>query len=579
MLAELYIRNFAIIDEVRIRFGSGLNVLTGETGAGKSIILDAMALVLGHRADTSMVRGGSAQAQIEASFELSTDLFSEIGKLLTAEGLENGQDRWLILAREVRITGRNICRVNGRAVSLAFLNQLGDRLVDIHGQGDHLSLLKPRTHLPLLDAYSLLETKRFAFSEMVDDLNRLRGELDNLRRNERALLQRADLLNFQVQEIESASLSLDEEVTLRAERNRLSNVEQLIQFTRSSLAFLTGHEDEATSIINMMGQSEREIIRLARLDPDRNALLEQYQDLGYRLNDIISELLDYQDKLDFDPGRLNYIEGRLELISRLKRKYGGDVSLVLERLSLAKVELEGITHSEERIEELTRQENALLKKAGALAQLLSSQRQESSLKLSTAIEHELNDLKMERARFRVEFSRSTDNDGVFVDGDRFRFDETGIDKLEFLVSANPGEEEKPLAKVASGGETSRLMLALKTVLASADSTPTLIFDEIDQGIGGQVGDIVGRKLWRLTADSRHQVIVVTHLPQLSGYADTHFHVSKHIAQGRTVTAVKELVHDERIEELVFMLGTRGEYVTGTAKSIISQVEDVKKRQD
>lgn len=575
MLAELYIRNFAIIDDLRIRFFNGLNVLTGETGAGKSIILDAMTLVLGERADTTMIREGCEEAYVEAAFELDSELRSGIGPLLEAEGLAGDQADLLLLARELRTSGRNICRLNGRAVNLALLREVGDRLVDIHGQGEHLSLLRPRSHLPLLDAYAGLEEERRSLADQVGRLNKVRAELSTLRQNERELAQRVDLLKYQIEEIDAANLTVGEEDDLRAERTRVANVERLIQLSTSALASLSGQDEDALSASDLLGDAERVLEQLARLDPEQNEKYSLLQGLNYQLNDLTAELIRYREGLEFEPGRLDFLEERIELINRLKRKYGDDISEVLAYRDQAVAELDGITRSGERMEELIQEEDRLLHQIGEQGRLLSEKRQAAAQVLASSLEKELADLNMDQAKFEVLITQEPDENGAYVGPDRLAFDRSGIDKVEFLVSANPGESPRPLAKVASGGETSRLMLALKTVLAKVDATPTLIFDEIDQGIGGRVGDVVGQKLWGLTGPPKHQVIVVTHLPQLAGYADGHYNVSKRMVNGRTTTVVKSLDDGDRVDELAAMLGTEGEHATGSARSILQRVAAVK----
>lgn len=575
MLAELFIRNFAIIDELRIPFITGFNALTGETGAGKSIILDAMTLVLGERADVSVIRSGCEEAYVEATFQLPLNLQEPIGRLLVEEGLEGDEPDFILLARELRLNGRNICRINGRAVNLALLRQIGEQLVDIHGQGEHLSLLKPRSHLPLLDAYAGLEAERAILAGEVRHLRAVRRELNHLRQDERALAQRIDLLKFQIEEINAANLHPEEEEELRAERTRLANAEQLITQSALALAALQGMDDDTPSAADLLAQAERAGSHLARLDETMGGQLERLQGLIFQLNDLAAELQSYQEDLEFNPGRLEFVEERIELISRLKRKHGDSIQAILDRRDEATAELENISHGEERLQELAIQEERLLHRIGDLGQALSEKRRAAALQMAAAVERELGDLHMERARFAVDFNHRPAEDGAFVGEKRLAFDESGLDIVEFLVSANPGEALKPMAKVASGGETSRLMLALKTVLAQVDETPTLIFDEIDQGIGGRVGDVVGRKLWGLTQPANHQVIVVTHLPQLAGYADGHYHVSKRLVEERTTTAVDHLDRAGRVTELAAMLGTQSEYAQGGAESILQHVATAK----
>lgn len=575
MLSELTIRNFAIIDELHLQFVPGFNVLTGETGAGKSIILDAMSLVLGGRADTTLVRAQAADAYVEAVFTLPPFIQRQVLPLLEAEGLEGETDDLLVLARELRANGRSISRVNGRAVNLAVLRQIADPLLDIHGQGEHLSLLQRRSHLPLLDAYAGLEKEREEVSTAVSRLQKIRQELSDLRQNQRNNAQRAEMLQYQIQEIGAANLQPGEEDELRTERTRLGNMEQLMLAATQAVTLITGMDDDTLAAADMLGQAERALVQLTRYDETQGPLLENLQGIIYQLSELSSDLQSYLDKLEFNPGRLDFVEERLELIQSLKRKYGETVADILARQEEAVAELMQIEGSEERMAELEREEDEALHQVGDLALALSRKRKEAAQKLATAVETQLADLNMAGTRFQVDFQQEGQADGVYAGGERLAYDQTGIDRLEFLISTNPGEPLKPMAKVASGGETSRLMLALKTALAQADTTPTLIFDEIDQGIGGRIGDVVGRKLWGLTAVGEHQVIVVTHLPQLAGYGDVHFRVSKGVVDGRTVTRVADLDRDGRVRELAAMLGTQGEHATGGAESILAQADKVK----
>ncbi|MCP4357265.1 MAG: DNA repair protein RecN [Chloroflexi bacterium] len=578
MLTELSIRHFAIIDNLTIAFNRGFNVLTGETGAGKSIILDGMTLLLGGRADTAMIRTGASEAYVEATFRLSTRLQTAVNPILRQEGLdEEGNEKELLLARELRANGRNICRVNGRTVTLSLLRQIAEPLIDIHGQGDHLSLLKPRSHLPLLDSYARLNEERNGLAKKVRQLQEIQKELQDLRQNERAMTQRADMLKFQIEEIEAAKLQPEEEEELRAERTRLANAEQLMRSASEAVALLTGMDDESQSAADMLGQAERSLVQLTRYDDGQSPKLETLQGLIFQLSELSSELQTYLNDLEFNPGRLDFVEERIELINNLKRKYGETVADILASHDKAIKEVARIESSESRIAELEIEKERYLKRVGEMAAKLSEKRQTAAHLLATAVESQLTDLSMEGARFSVQFVTEPQEDGVYIGDQRLAFDQTGIDRVEFIISTNPGEPLKPMAKVASGGETARLMLALKTALAQVDATPTLIFDEIDQGIGGRIGDVVGRKLWGLTTVGSHQVIVVTHLPQLAGYGDVHFHVSKQVQDGRTTTAVDDLQHDGRVQELAAMLGTQGKHATGGAGSILQQAASVKSK--
>jgi len=575
MLTELYIRNFAIIDELRLSLTAGFNVLTGETGAGKSIILDAVSLVLGGRADLTVIRAGSGEAYVEATFTLNPAMQAVAAPLLAEEGLDDEAGAALVLARELRENGRSIARINGRTVSLALLRQIAAPLIDIHGQGEHLSLLKPRSHLPLLDAYAGLDGERTAVAREVSQLHKIQRELAELRRDARALTQRMDMLQFQVQEIDAAKLTIDEESDLREERTRLANVEQITRHTSEALRLINGIDDESQAIGDMMDQAERALTQLARFDVSQASLLERWQGLVFQLGEMATELDDYQEELEFNPTRLNDVEERLELIANLKRKYGPDIAAILALRDKAAAELDQIEHSEERAAELEAEQARYLRQIGKLALALSQKRQAAAKNLAAMVERQMADLRMAGTRFQVDFQTEETADGAVVGEQRLLFDQTGIDQVEFMLSTNPGEPLKPMAKVASGGETARLMLALKTALTAADMTPTLIFDEIDQGIGGRVGDIVGRKLWGLTSTAEHQVIVVTHLPQLAGYGDAHFRVLKQVSEGRTRTAVDKLEGDGRIEELAAMLGTQGEHARGGAAAILQQAAQSK----
>lgn len=557
MLVEIHIRNFAIIEDLSLRFGPGLNVLTGETGAGKSIIIDAVSLLLGGRAAAEMIRAGADRAEIEGHFRLGARR-AAIEPLLAAEGLE-GDDDELILAREIRASGRHICRVNGRAVSLTLLDAIGQLLVDIHGQSDHLSLLRVREHVELLDRYAGHGALRAEMAALVSAVRQTRASLAALRRDERELARRIDLLTYQVQEIAAARLEPGEDEALEAERRRLANAEQIMLLAAEATQAIEEGGEEQMAAVDLLGQAAQALARLARIDPTLDPQRQQIEELSYQLSDLAREVRRYRDRVEFNPSRLAEVEERLELIHNLKRKYGDSIEEIIAFGERAQAELDSITHAEERIAELEQEEEQLLRAIGEVGQRLSASRREAGERLAAAVERELDDLRMEHARFRVDLQWQDAADGACVGERRIAFDATGLDRVEFLISANPGEPLRPLARVASGGETARLMLALKAVLSRADETPTLIFDEIDVGIGGRVGAVVGRKLWGLVrADGTmegHQVLCVTHLPQLAAYGDVHFHVSKAVEGERTLTHVRQLTGAERVRELAAMLGT------------------------
>ena len=611
MLAELRIRDFAIIDELQWSFAPGFSVLTGETGAGKSIVIDAVELVLGGRADSTAVRAGADRAIVEATFRLGPAQRAAIDPVLEREGLEGDDLDLLILGREVRLSGRSVSRVNGRSVTLSLLREVAEGLVDIHGQSEHLSLLRVRAHADLLDRYAELEVPRSEVAELVRRVRAVQRELADLVRSEKELAHRADLLRFQIGEIEAAGLQPKEEDELLEERLRLANAEQLATLAGDALLVLEQGEGRTLAVSDLLGTALRALEGLAQLDPSLEPQLRTAETVNYQVEDLIVGLREYQEQIEYNPRRLQNVEDRLALIRRLERKYGPKIPDVLTYAEKAADELDKITHNEERIAELRATEERLLARLGQLALELSLRRREAAQRLAAGIEEELRDLRMEGARFGVDLQWHESPEGVPLPEPvssprvlvsslgmdqsetwnvepgtipRLAFDASGIDHVEFLVSPNPGEPLKPLAKIASGGETSRLMLALKTVLARADETPTLIFDEIDQGIGGRVGATVGEKLWSLVAGAgpaglRHQVLCVTHLPQLAGFGDKHFRVEKLVertAEGeRTVTRVRNLERKARIEELAQMLGASGESAYRSAEEILEQVESRK----
>ena len=602
MLHELSIRNFAIIDDLHLTFGPGLNILTGETGAGKSIIIDALGLLLGDRGAAEWVRAGTDMAQIEAVFQLPADgeVTSEVNHLLVEQALDDPDTpEWITLNREVRVNGRNVCRINGHSVSLQLLSDVAALLIDVHGQGEHLNLLRPRTHIHLLDRFAGLMPQRTKLAQQVTTLRKVRAELQRLRQDARTIAQRVDLLSFQAEEISEARLRPGEEETLDSERLRLGNAEALLQLAQAASTILIVGESEIPGAADLVSEAAGRIDKLARIDPSMQDTADEAQGLLEQLSDLARTLQDYADQLEFNPERLIEVEERLELIANLKRKYGDSIDQINAFGEHAQTELDSLSNWEVKTAALEEQEAKLLRIIGKLGAQLSEARSQAGESLARRIETELADLRMERARFGVAVEQTERNDGAYLpDGRRVSFDSTGVDQVEFLISANPGEPLKPMAKVASGGETARLMLALKSVLTHADATPTLIFDEIDQGIGGRVGAIVGQKLWFLTgrqyrnksnasapldqhgeAIVPHQVLCITHLPQLAAFGDKHFTVNKRVFQDadaeRTGTIVRDLDEPARIVELTLMLGATSEAGRRSVEEMMADVARIK----
>lgn len=569
MLEELRIRNFAIIDSLELELGDGFNVITGETGAGKSILVDAVELLLGGKADAGMIRAGADKAVVEGVFALRGRARAMLIPVLLREELTEGEnDDFVTLAREIRSSGRTMARVNGITVNQDVLGEIGSILVDIHGQSEHLSLLEPRSHIDLLDRYADLLEIREALTTVVENLGKVRREIRGLQEDKAALQRRAEQLRHEVEEIDAAQLQPGEDDELRAERNRLANSEQLATLTAEAVLLLNGDDsDDQSPAVDLLGRVATIMDKLAAIDPELNDAQELADGISAQATELALELAGYADEIEYDPGRLNEIEERLELINSLRRRYGVTIELVLEHAEKARAELDSLEHSEERLDELREKETLMLKQIGELGANISKVRHKIGEQLGKRVVRELGDLRMEKTRFEVALHRHEDPEGCYVGDQRFAFGPTGIDDVEFLLSANPGEPLRPLARVASGGEAARIMLALKRVLTQADHTPTLIFDEVDQGIGGRIGTIVGQKLWELSVG--HQVLVVTHMPQLAGFADRHYHVRKMTATDRTATQVIRLNDDaQRIEELAAMLGATGAGSTQSAGEIL-----------
>jgi DNA repair protein RecN (Recombination protein N) len=572
MLLELRIENFAIIDKVEIHFDPGLIIFTGETGAGKSILIDAVDTMLGGRADSTFVRSGADRAIIEGVFKIPSSTNGSIQAILEREELLDDEN-YLTLGREIRLNGPNIARVNGRSVTASLLRKIGSYLIDVHGQSEHLSLLRVNQHIILLDRYaevgSFFETYRNTYHQ----LQSVRRELAELRLAEQDAARRIDTLTYQINEIESARLQTGEEAELQAERNRLANAEGIASLVQEALFALDDGSPETPSATDLLGQVSHSLKNLIRLDQSQSALNIQAQAIFDNLVELTNELRLYSEKVEFNPKRLDQVEDRLNLIHNLIRKYGGSIEAVLEYADHARQQLEAINNADERIQNLENEETELLHQLGVQGLALSKKRHQEAEKLESALEAELDDLQMSHTRFKVDFRRRPDPDGVPLDnGEKVAFDQSGIEQVEFLIAPNPGEGFKPLAKIASGGETSRLMLALKNVLVSADNIPTLIFDEIDQGIGGRIGKVVGQKLWEVA--KQHQVFCVTHLPQLAAYGAQHFHVEKTIQEGRTITGVQQLDGDQRLYELSQMLGGVSKGTMQSAQEILQAVGKV-----
>jgi DNA repair protein RecN (Recombination protein N) len=558
MLVELTIRNFAIIEAVQIPFGPGLNVLSGETGAGKSILIDALGAVLGDRVSTDMVRTGAASASIDATFDLNCVPHRDALSLVLDELEVDQSDGLLILSREIHAAGRSSARLNGRPTTVSILAQIGSLLVDIHGQSEHLSLLKPAAQLQLLDRFAQTVPLREEFGRKLEELRATQAALEQSRSGARERMQRVDLLRYQIEEINRAGLQPGEDEELTADRARLANADRLAHDAGAAYVALSGSDDLELvgGAIPSLRQSASVFASIAAIDPTTKSVADRLTELLYLAEDLATEIRSYRDAIDADPARLAVVEERLAEIRQLQRKYGSSIADILDHVRGAEEELGRLTGSEVDIEALAQREDALSRAVGELAAELSEKRLAVSESLAADVERSIARLNMGAAEFAVSLDRVEDARGVPIqgrDGDvkRFMVDASGMDRVTFLIAPNPGEALKPLSKIASGGETARLMLALKSILSEADQTPALVFDEIDVGVGGRSGQVVGETLWSLTKN--HQVIVITHLPQIAAFGDVHFQIKKIERDGRVVSTIDTLDDAARQHELAAML--------------------------
>jgi len=572
MLLELRIKNFAIIETLTLDFSPGLIILTGETGAGKSIIMGALDMLLGHRVDMTTLRKGSEFASVEAVFKIPESVKDPIIQLLKEEELLDDYEH-ITLTRELRKDKRNIARVNGHRTNVGVLVQLGEYLVDIHGQSEHLSLMRVNQHLDLLDRFSDTTELLTKYQDVYTELKVVQAELNRLRKSDLEAEQRKELLAFQVDEIEKATLEDGEDKILLERRTRLANAEKLADVSQNILILLDDAPGHQPTVMDLLGQIVSSVEDLSKTDPSLAELNEKTGELSEGLFEVGKDLRAYLDSLEFDPDEFENVQDRLELIRGLKRKFGETIPEIIAYQSRSQIELEEITGRSSRIVDLEVEENKLLTQLIQRGSELSMGRKQGAQTLASELEIQLNDLKMAGSKFKVDFEIKEDPEGVLTkEGQRIAYYSNGLEKVEFLIETNPGEGYKPLAKTASGGETARLMLAIKNVLAQADFISTLVFDEIDQGIGGRIGAVVGEKLYRLT--EKHQVICITHLPQLAGFGQQHYQVSKDVEGGRSFIQVREISGQDRIRELATMLGGPSEKNLESAQELLEYVSRV-----
>ncbi len=541
MFIELRVSNFALIDDLSLNFSPGLNILSGETGAGKSIIIDAINLLLGERAVVEQVRQGSDTAYVEGIVCCEPALADEIGKFLDQSGINPSDE--LIIAREVFRTGRSVARVNGRAVPVSFLKEIGQLLVDLHGQHQHQSLLRPEQHLELLDSFGgeTINTSRSKVDELFKKIQSLKKELTELGESSVERERRIDITAFQLKEIKEAVLSPGEDQELAEKEKILANAEKICNLTASAYADIySGEEDSPVeAIVDRLNRSLKLLSEAATIDRKLSPLLDLLAGASAQLEEVSYELRDYQAGFEFEPNELTVIQDRLNLVNNLKRKYGTTIEDIIAFGEKLEEDLERLQNSEAVVEKIEAEISDLEKELTAESNSLRALRRETALNLEKLLEECLKELALAGARFEIRITAKE------------RFSPKGMDQVEFFFSANRGEEVKPLTKIISGGEVSRVMLALKTILARQDLIPTLIFDEVDSGIGGATVQAVAEKLAQLAF--HHQVMCVTHSPQIASMADCHIRLYKETAGNRTITRAEKLSTPEIREELARML--------------------------
>jgi len=552
MLLELHITNFALIDELHLIFNKGFSVLTGETGAGKSILLEALGQILGDRADSSIIRTGTDTCRVEAVFEIPSS--PHLLSILEDLGYELDTNE-LLIRREISRNGKNRCWINGQLATLGTLQQVGNELVDLHGQHEHQSLLQPFRQMEILDRYAQLGDLLTTLEKGVRKAKDIQSEIKRLKESDSLKKARKEQLHYQVEELSSANLQMGEETHLVQIRNTLRNAENIIQLTNASLQHLNGSEDgNYPGILTSLNRIINDISELNKIDPIWSNHIDILEQANSGLSQMALDLMQYVKEGDLEPTKIEEVEQRLDLIHRLKRKYNCNTQDdLLDQLEAWKAELNGLDNQEDRLNELNSEFQVVTSELSEKACKLSHHRSKAAKKLSQSIQHELSELGMPHAQFSIEVSpRITESGWITYQGNHYDLSGTGWDDVVFWFSANAGEPVKPLARVISGGELSRLMLALKTVFAESDAIPTLVFDEIDVGIGGATAAVVANKLHHIS--QQRQLFAITHLPTIAAQADHQYQVSKILTNNRTETQIKLLDYEERVSEIARMIG-------------------------
>ncbi len=554
MLKELSIRNFAIIDDLHIDFSDGLTILSGETGAGKSIILNAVNLLLGSRASAELVRTGAESAELEALFQISST--SSVAQIMSTNGYDPGEG--LLIRRLISRSDSNRVYVNGRLATIGLLTAITENLASISGQHVHQGLLKEDQHLLILDQFGSLTAQR---RKVTDDYHQILPLIDKLNRLNSTRQREAEhrkLLAFQKNEITAAGLAPGEDAELEQERLRLKNAEALYQTVHSSIEELYG---ASGSVIERLSEVKKNLETAGRIDSQLKTKAETLASASFQIEDLTDELRSHLNLIQMDDQRLEAVEERLDVLNKLKRKYGGSLEAVSSQLETIEAELSEVENIGKQIEKIEEQLIKLHDQLARRALKLSQKRNETAKDLAQKVVEELGSLKMSQTEFKaVLYPLAADEKtNPYLTAKNYCMTESGIDRASFMIAPNPGEELKPLASIASGGELSRVVLALKAILAESDAVETIVFDEVDAGIGGGTAEVVGRKLSDLAR--HHQIICITHLPQIAKFGEHHFRISKHVDDGRTKTAIQPLSREDRTKEIARMLG--GEKITQT----------------
>ncbi len=554
MLKSLQVKDYALIEEMFVEFGSGLNIITGETGAGKSILIDAMGLLLGERASTEVVRKGASKSVVEGI--LNVDGNKKVESILKENEIDYNSE--LIMRREISLKGSNRCFINDTPVQLTLVKEIGNLLVDLHGQHEHQSLLRTETHIDFLDEFAGLEDLREEYKDLYSKIYEKISELNSLREKEFVIKEKKDLYSYQIKEIDAVSPEQGEEEKLNEELNLLENSERLLELTNKIYSSLYDSENSVNDQLGGIRSHVEELLRIDKSFTDVNGELSTALTL---FSDISKFFRDYSSKIDLDPEHLEELRERMGAVNLLKKKYGGSLKAVLEYREKIGKELDLIENYSGNILNIEEDIKKLRTGCGITADKLSKKRTDASKKVQKEVKEVLSYLGIENAVFQIKISRSSadtkNDDHILINNKPYQFNSKGCDEVEFYISTNLGEDTKPLAKVASGGEISRVMLALKTILAKNDKLPLLIFDEIDTGVSGRVAQKVGNSLKSLA--KFHQIIAITHLPQIAGLADIHFAVEKKQNEDRVISSIRKLNDVEKVNEVAKLMS--GENIT------------------